>query len=45
MDKIEDIIGNENIRIEIKNAATAVKNKIEEYYTTTGGHIYIIATG
>ncbi|CAB4383547.1 unnamed protein product [Rhizophagus irregularis] len=44
LDKIEDIIDNNNIRIEIKNAATAAKNKIEEYYPTTGGHIYIIAT-
>ncbi|CAB5382552.1 unnamed protein product [Rhizophagus irregularis] len=44
LNKIEDIIDNNNIRIEIKNAATAAKNKIEEYYPTTGGHIYIIAT-
>ncbi|GBC32327.2 zinc finger BED domain-containing protein RICESLEEPER 2-like [Rhizophagus irregularis DAOM 181602=DAOM 197198] len=44
LDKIEDIIDNNNIRIEIKNATTAAKNKIEEYYPTTGGHIYIIAT-
>ncbi|GBC27451.2 zinc finger BED domain-containing protein RICESLEEPER 2-like [Rhizophagus irregularis DAOM 181602=DAOM 197198] len=44
LDKIEDIIDNNNIRIEIKNAATAAKKKIEEYYPTTGGHIYIIAT-
>jgi hypothetical protein len=45
LDKIEDIIDNEDIRDEIKNAATVAKNKIEEYYPTTGGHIYIIATG
>ncbi|CAB5384577.1 unnamed protein product [Rhizophagus irregularis] len=44
LDKIEDIIDNNNIRIEIKNVATAAKNKIEEYYPITGGHIYIIAT-
>lgn len=45
LDKIEDVIDNENTRIEIKNAANAAKSKIQEYYPTTGGHIYIIATG
>lgn len=44
LDKIEDTIDNSNTKPNIKNAAEAAAEKVKEYYPTTDGRIYIIAT-
>ena len=44
LDKIEDIIDNPSTKSYIKEAASVAAEKIKEYYPTTNGHVYIVAT-
>lgn len=44
LDIIEDFINDFSKSFNIKNAAIKAKRKLEEYYPTTDGLVYIIGT-
>jgi hypothetical protein len=45
LDKIEDEIAKRTTRPDIKAAAKAAEGKIKEYYPSTDGRVFTIATG
>lgn len=45
LDIIDDFIDDSSKSFNIKNAAVKAKKKLEEYYPTTNGLVYIIGTG
>lgn len=45
IDILEDFIDDSSKFLNIKNAIKEAKKKLEEYYPTTGGLVYIIGTG
>jgi hypothetical protein len=42
---LNTVISNEDTSVEIKNGAKEAKKKILEYYPTSNGQVYIVATG